>query len=110
MKYIKKYELKEIIFFWKVRIDEPYLEASLIKLNIPKHQINSFLRNENLKDSPYNKVYVRPIDSNFSHLSWNSNNKYGREGYERDVYIYGGEIKLTLEEAMMIIDTQKYNI
>jgi hypothetical protein len=107
MKYIKEFESNKNNYFWKVRVDQPYLEASLIKLNVPRITIDLFLSNDNIKNKE--KVYVSPGFSKNEYLSWNRIDN-GRDFYKMWEYVYKGEIKLTLEEANMIIMASKYNI
>ena len=118
MKNIKTYEqLSNTQTYWKIRTDEPYLEASLYKLDLPDKQIDYILTNENITgcyydDEKLTHVYIPDSNNNIEVLdSWNAcnnENENGHYSYNRKGYIYKGEVEMTLDEAKTILNVHKY--
>ena len=112
MKYLKTYEsLDEPIYFWKLKVANPYLEYGLIKLGASKTQIRNMLNNINFYKDEY--IYVAPTanngkDENF--LSWNYCTISGYNDYINRNYIFKGELEVSLDDIDAYKNQNKYNL
>lgn len=113
--------------FYRIRVEDPYLEASLIKLNVPDAQIRNVMYNDNIRKidgtiDEYvidNKIYVAPgakdsyIRGDQFHIQWNQNSVSGFNGFVSRGYVYAGDLDLTQDDIDMAIrkkDMYKYNL
>ena len=122
MKYIKKFENNTDKDLWLIRTDEPYLEISIDKLNLPQKQKDYLLNNQYIKGEKkyYNddnklikikKIYVIDANKDIEHYYlWDPQNE---EEIGLKDYIYRGEVEVTPEdiENWKIKNTaNKYNL
>jgi len=100
--------------FWKVRVDKPYFEAGLYKLNVNTNDVNSYLRNKNIQNQKTKYVYIAPfIKISNSRCSWNADNHYGKINFEGHGLVYQGILKITKQDIKNIKikkEAQKYNL
>ena len=91
---IKRFnESSEIHKFWLIRTDEPYYEISLRKLKWPEYDINRMIiKNEHI--IKFNTIYVS------DEYQWMPGNNYGKNYYEKENYIYQGEVNVTDEDIL----------
>lgn len=114
MKVKKFKDKKEEYYFWLIRTESPYFEFSLEKFELTDEKKREFIGVcERGMRARGEFVYIAPYDiESLTSWSWMP---YigGKEYYEKDGYIYKGEVKLSKkeeEECRIILMTKKYNL
>jgi hypothetical protein len=111
MKHLKSYEsLNELVYFWRIKVKQPYLEYSLIKLGATKIQIHHMLNNSIFIEDEYIYVAINSRKTEKDYISWNPYSRSGYNDYIEDGYIYKGILDITLEEIEFMKNQNKYNL
>lgn len=109
---VKKFRDRKEYYFWLIKTESPYFEFSLEKFELTDEQKGVLIGAcERGMKKRGEFVYIAPYDPEIK-TSWMP---YigGKEYYEKDGYIYKGEVKLSKEEeeeCRIKSMTKKYNL